>query len=215
MGELYQNWCSWEKRRLWSYKIHSEDEFVNIIGTVWQTVTRPMNNLTHLQLQVVFFFFSLNTKIISWKKRKEWLRTGNRPPYLRIVASQDNVTYGYAKKSVEMLVTQSCQTVWDPTDCGPPDSSVHGILRASILEWVAVSFSRESSRPRDWTHVSCITGGHFTAGHQRSPKQHAFFFFFNMDTQRKHLLKQGNAKFSSTIFKKWWKESSLTFFWWN
>ena len=113
-----------------------------------------------------------------------------------------------------MLVTQSCQTVWDPTDCGPPDSSVHGILWASILEWVAISFSRESSRPRDWTYVSCITGGCFTTGHQRSPKQHVFFFFFffNMDTQRKHLLKQGNAKFSSTIFKKWWKESSLTFF---
>ena len=39
-----------------------------------------------------------------------------------------------------------------------------------------------------------------------------FFFFFNMDTQRKHLLKQGNAQFSFTIFKEWWKESSLTFF---
>ena len=45
------------------------------------------------------------------------------------------------------------------------------------------------------------------------PKSKCFlFFFFNMDTQRKHLLKQGNAKFSFTIFNKWWKESSLTFF---
>ena len=41
-------------------------------------------------------------------------------------------------------------------DSNPPDSSVHGISQARILEWVAISFSRGSSRPRDWTHVSCI-----------------------------------------------------------
>ena len=42
-------------------------------------------------------------------------------------------------------------------DCSPPGSSVHGILQARILEWVAISFSRGSSSPRDWArHVSCI-----------------------------------------------------------
>ena len=41
-------------------------------------------------------------------------------------------------------------------DCSPPGSSVHGISQARILEWVAVAFSRGSSRPRDRTHVSCI-----------------------------------------------------------
>ena len=41
-------------------------------------------------------------------------------------------------------------------DCNPPGSSVHGILHARILEWVAISFSRGSSLFRDWTHVSCI-----------------------------------------------------------
>ena len=48
-----------------------------------------------------------------------------------------------------------------PVDCSPPSSSVHGILQARILEWVAISFSRESSRPRDWTQVSHIAGRHF------------------------------------------------------
>ena len=43
---------------------------------------------------------------------------------------------------LEMLVTQSCLTVCDPMDCSPPGSSVHGILQARILEWVAISFSR-------------------------------------------------------------------------
>jgi len=48
-------------------------------------------------------------------------------------------------------------TLWDPMDCGPPDSSVHGIFQARILEWVAISYSRGSSRPRDWTQVSCVS----------------------------------------------------------
>ena len=47
-------------------------------------------------------------------------------------------------------------------DCSPPGSSVHGILQARILEWVAISFSGGSSRPRDRTQVSCIAARFFT-----------------------------------------------------
>ena len=49
--------------------------------------------------------------------------------------------------------------VWlcDPMDCTPPGFSVHGIFQARILEWVAISFFRASSWPRDWTQVSCIS----------------------------------------------------------
>ena len=43
-----------------------------------------------------------------------------------------------------------------PSDCSPPGSSIHGILQARILEWVAISFSKGSSQPRDWTHVSYV-----------------------------------------------------------
>ena len=49
----------------------------------------------------------------------------------------------------------------DPMDCSPPGSSVHGILQARILEWVAISFSRGSSRPRDQTQISHIAGRRF------------------------------------------------------
>ena len=48
-----------------------------------------------------------------------------------------------------------------PVDCSPPSSSVHGILQARILEWVAISFSRGSSQPRDRTQVSHIAGRRF------------------------------------------------------
>ena len=47
-------------------------------------------------------------------------------------------------------------------DCNPPDSSVHGIYQARILEGVAVPFSRVSCPPRDWTQISCIVGRFLT-----------------------------------------------------
>ena len=63
---------------------------------------------------------------------------------------------------VKVLVTQSCLIVCDPMDCSLPDSSVHGILQARILERIAILFSRGSSQPRDRTQVSCIAGRFFT-----------------------------------------------------
>ena len=60
------------------------------------------------------------------------------------------------------LVIQSCPTLGSPMDCSPPGSSVHRILQARILEWVAIPFSRGSSRPRNWIGVSCIAGRYFT-----------------------------------------------------
>ena len=59
-------------------------------------------------------------------------------------------------------VTQSCPTLCDPMDCSLPGSSVHGIFQARIVEWVAISFSRRSSQPRDGTWVSRIVGRRFT-----------------------------------------------------
>ena len=66
---------------------------------------------------------------------------------------------GVAKSRTERLnknnivcvcsIAQSCLTLCDPMDCNPPGSSVLGIISARILEWVVISFSRGSSRPRD------------------------------------------------------------------
>ena len=47
-------------------------------------------------------------------------------------------------------------------DCSLLGSSIHGIHQARILEWASISFSRGSSRPRDWTRVSCLAGEFFT-----------------------------------------------------
>ena len=58
---------------------------------------------------------------------------------------------------IGVKVTQSC-----PTLCDPKDYTVHEILQARILEWVAILFSRGSSQPREWNWVSSITGRFFT-----------------------------------------------------
>ena len=69
---------------------------------------------------------------------------------------------------VSILIPVCCPqphpTLFDPMDCSPPGFSVHGILQARVLEWVAIPSSRGSSRPRNWTHVSwvsCIAAGRF------------------------------------------------------
>ena len=49
--------------------------------------------------------------------------------------------------NVQVLVTQSCLTLCDPVDCSPPGSSVHRILQARVLEWVAIPFSRDLPNP--------------------------------------------------------------------
>ena len=62
----------------------------------------------------------------------------------------------------KMKAAQSCLTLCNPMDCSLPDSSVHEILQARILEWVAIPFSGGIFPTRDQTHVYCIAGGFFT-----------------------------------------------------
>ena len=62
----------------------------------------------------------------------------------------------YCRK-VDMLSRFSRVQLCDPMGCSPPGPSVHGIFQARILEWVAISSSRGSSRPRDQTHISCVS----------------------------------------------------------
>ena len=59
-------------------------------------------------------------------------------------------------------IAQSCPTLCNPMDCSPASSFVHGISQARILEWVAISFPRRSSWPRDRTRISCLAGPFLT-----------------------------------------------------
>ena len=90
---------------------------------------------------------------------------------------------------VKMLIDQLCPTLWGSMDCSSPGSSVHGILRARILEWVAIPFSRGSSWPRDQTWVFCIANIFFTIwAHQESPIKGLGHCIFNW--QKKKLARE-------------------------
>ena len=83
-----------------------------------------------------------------------WFMNSEQP--FQIPLPPTRAKYKHAKS------LQSHVTLCDPVDCSPPGSSVHGILQARILEWVAIPFSRRSSQPRDRTQVSHIAGGFST-----------------------------------------------------
>ena len=80
--------------------------------------------------------------------------------YISSISNMSN--HQYSHWSLCVFVAQSCPTLCDPKDCSSPGSSVYVILQARILEWGAISFSRGSSQPRDWTQVSFTTGRCFT-----------------------------------------------------
>ena len=101
----------------------------------------------------------------EWELSVPWKRHGTVPLLHHHPAGSPRlapVSFPLYSSSVCVLVGQSCLTVCDPMDDSPLGSSVPTILQARILEWVAISFSRRSSWPRDPTWVSFITGRFFT-----------------------------------------------------
>ena len=77
-----------------------------------------------------------------------------------------------------VLVAQLCQSLCDSLDCSPPGSSVHGILQARILEWVAIPFSKRSSWPRGGTQVSRNAGSFFTIWVTREAHMWIYIYLF-------------------------------------
>ena len=123
------------------------------------------------------------------------------------------------KVKSESEVAQSCQTLCNPMDCSPSGSSVHGIFQARALEWVAISFSRGSSQPRDQTRVSHIAGRRFTVWATR--EAHFNFTLYvlphpppgGMEVSRQKSLywtedRGGHQNFLSST-GSWWKQCFL------
>ena len=94
------------------------------------------------------------TKSWTWLK---WLST-----HIRVHQETETRAGILVVKVGKSEVAQSCLTLCNPMGCSIPGSTIHGIFQARVLEWVAISFSRWSSRPRDWTWISRIAGRCFT-----------------------------------------------------
>ena len=119
-------------------------------------------------------------------------------------------------------VAQSCPTFRDPIDCSLPGSSIH-IFQARILEWVAVSISWRSSRPRDWTQVSHTVGRRFTiwAITFRSLIHFEFIFMYGVRKCSNFILLNVAVQYCSTTYWRdclfsvvcscllWWKKEDI------
>ena len=96
----------------------------------------------------------------NWTEQKKKKETALSAPWIWLVHLGNlSVQLGFLVYNVSH---QSCPTLWEPMDCSQPCSSVHGILHARILEWVAIPFSRGSSWSMHRTWISCIAGRFFT-----------------------------------------------------
>ena len=105
----------------------------------------------HAVLQGIFLTWGLNPRLLwllHWQVNSLPLGPPERPWGNNIILR---------KCCLHAKLLQWCPTLCDPVDCSPPGSSVHGILQARILEWVAMPSSRGSSQPRDRTCVSCVS----------------------------------------------------------
>ena len=80
--------------------------------------------------------------------------------FMVLMCSECHQSYGRYESENE--VAHSCPTLCNPVDCSLPGSPVHWIFQAIVLEWIAISFSRESSQHRDWTRVFHIVDRRFT-----------------------------------------------------
>ena len=87
-----------------------------------------------------------------------------KPTYPHCALDYDGRGYGYRSQAQKfhLLLLSLVWLFYDPMDCSPPVSAVHEIFQSRILGWVAISFSRGSSWPRNWTQVFCIAGSFFT-----------------------------------------------------
>ena len=106
----------------------------------------------------------------------------------------------------EMKVTQSCLTL-----CDPMDYTVHEVLQVRILDWLAFSFSRGSSQPRDWTQVSHIAGGFFISWATREAHEFALEFLiksecfpFCRSKERSKWKGRGWRKFTNRLSAESW-----------
>ena len=106
--------------------------------------------LSTLKTLVLHLFLTFH---VSSSRRRSW------------ALQDESNTRSLLPARVRVQSLQSCLTLYDPVDCSPPGSSVHGILQARILECLALPSSRGSSQPRDQTrvsYVSALAGRFFT-----------------------------------------------------
>ena len=112
------------------------------------------------------------------QKSQIWLSDRAHNKWGKWNPAKSEITLPRAHPNISVQVScsvMSNSSLWDPIDYILPSSSVCGIFQARILEWVAISFSRGSSQPRDWARVSRIVDRRFTIWATKYQKQIFYF----------------------------------------
>ena len=126
--------CSWEIINDFCFKLLS-------LGVVYCTAKANWYYALLSCYKILFTFFPLFWYILD---TQIWISLNSWPvPYTTLI-------------SICSMQAQLCLTLCSPVDWSPPDSSVHGISQARVLEWVAISSFRRSSQPRDQTPILCL-----------------------------------------------------------
>ena len=120
-----------------------------LLHTTWMNSQGIMLNEKKANSKRLHTVWSIYIKCLKWQNYE----------MKEIIGCQESTLVQGRK--VKVLVTQLCPALCDPMDCSQPGSSVHGILQARVLEWVAIPSPR-IFLTREWTCVSCIEGKFFT-----------------------------------------------------
>ena len=132
------------------------NNFSSFFGCIFSYTFRGYSCVHKPHIVKMFNFVSFEIGINQWSHHHNQINMHFYHPSKSFWTSL--VTQIVKKVNTKVKVAQSCMTLWDFMNY-----TVHGILRARILEWVPVPFSRVSSQPGDQTHVSLIAGGFFTS----------------------------------------------------
>ena len=127
----------------------------------WAYIQKKTKTLIQKDTCTHMFIAALDKDLLSHKKNELMPFTATWMD-LKIIILSEVSQKDHMMSLTHCEVAQSCPTLCNPMDCSLPGFSVHGIFQARVLEWVAISFSKGSSRPRDRTQVSCIVGRRFT-----------------------------------------------------
>ena len=116
-------------------------------------------------IQTFFFFFLQWASLIAQTVKNPpamqetlvWSLGWEDPLEKSMATHSSNLSWRISWTVLVCSVAELCLTLRDPTDCSPQSSSVHRLFPARILEWVAISSSRGSSPPRDWTYITSVS----------------------------------------------------------
>ena len=162
---------------LWKYKVHLYFRaLIYIVGFHFPSM----------------FYFQFYVSVLYYFCFSNFL------PFLRLVNSFLCCIFLCA---VLCLVIQLYPTLCDPMDCSPPGSSVHGILQARMLEWVAIPSSRSAYEPKVWTQVSHIACRFFTIWVTREAKNSGAYPFSRRSSWPKN--QTGVSCIAGRFFTNW------------